>query len=303
METKSKNTGISMVELPFPKFKSGKVREVFVVGDQLLIVSTDRLSAFDYVLPTLIPDKGKVLNRLSSFWFHQTRQLIPNHLVTDAPHELELFKPYKEQLMDRAVLARKLDVFPVEAIVRGYLAGSGWKSYTASGEICGITLPKGLKFNDPLPEPIFTPSTKAESGHDENITFKELSSRVGMENAARIRSLALDLYRFGNCFAQEKGIIIADTKFEFGWDADGTIVLVDEIFTPDSSRFWKTEEYRSCHAAGNEPPAFDKQFVRNYLLKTDWDRNSQPPELPGEVVRQTRSKYLEILRILTGKEQ
>jgi len=194
-------------------------------------------------------------------------------------------------------------VFPVEAIVRGYLAGSGWKAYATCKEICGIPLPKGLRFNDQLPEPIFTPSTKAESGHDENITFKELSSRVGMENASRIRSLALELYQFGSQFARKKGIVIADTKFEFGWDADGAIVLVDEIFTPDSSRFWKVEEYHSCHAAGNEPPAFDKQFVRNYLLKTDWDRNSQPPTLPGEVVDQTRSKYLEMLRILTGKVQ
>ncbi|MDY0296998.1 MAG: phosphoribosylaminoimidazolesuccinocarboxamide synthase [Acidobacteriota bacterium] len=292
---------IASIDLPFPRFKSGKVREVYCLNDQLLIVSTDRLSAFDYILPTLIPDKGKVLTRLSSFWFHQTRERIPNHLVTDAPHELESLKPFREQLEGRAVLARKLDVFPVEAIVRGYLAGSMWETYRNEGQICGEVLPKGLKFADQLPEPVFTPSTKAESGHDENISFKEMESRVGSENARRIRQMALELYAFGSRVAREKGIIIADTKFEFGRDTDGQIILVDEIFTPDSSRFWRSEEYRSSRAAGSEPPPFDKQFVRNFLLQSGWDRNSPPPPLPDEVVEHTRNKYLQILQILTGK--
>jgi len=301
MDHRVESFGMASLELPFPKLKSGKVREVFSVGDQLLIVSTDRISAFDYVLPTLIPDKGKVLNRLSAFWFHQTSKLVPNHLVSDAPHELEIFRPFAEQLRDRAILARKLDVFPIEAIVRGYIVGSGWKTYSSSGEICGVKLPKGLNFADQLPEPVFTPSTKAESGHDENITFKEMADRVGRDAAESIRSMALKLYQEGSRIAENNGIIIADTKFEFGRADDGSIVLVDEIFTPDSSRFWKSDEYRASHAVAKEPPAFDKQFVRNFLLQSGWDRNSPPPELPQDVVDQTVAKYHEIFHILAGR--
>lgn len=302
MQSGLDNAPLATVDLPFPKFKSGKVREVFNLGDQLLIVSTDRISAFDYVLPTLIPEKGKILNRLSAFWFHHTRNFIPNHLVSDSPHELDMLKPFAHLIKHRSVLTRKLDVFPVEAIVRGYIVGSGWKTYSSSGEICGVSLPRGLHFADKLPEPVFTPSTKAESGHDENITFDQMVSRVGREVAEAIRDKSLELYERGRALAAEKGIIIADTKFEFGRDVDGNIILVDEIFTPDSSRFWKAEEYKAAHAAGKEPPAFDKQFVRNFLLESDWDRNSTPPELPGEVVEQTRRKYREIFQILTGKE-
>ena len=302
MQPGRNNVPLATVELPFPKFKSGKVREVFNLGDQLLIVSTDRISAFDYVLPTLIPEKGEILNRLSAFWFHQTRKVVPNHLVSDSPHELDILKPFAHLIKHRSVLTRKLDVFPVEAIVRGYIVGSGWKTYARSGEICGVPLPRGLHFADKLPEPAFTPSTKAESGHDENITFDKMTSRVGREAAEIIRAKSLELYERGRALAAEKGIIIADTKFEFGRDADGNIVLVDEIFTPDSSRFWKAEEYQAAHTAGKEPPAFDKQFVRNFLLESNWDRNSEPPELPVDVVERTRSKYREIFHILTGKE-
>lgn len=302
MEKTSVSSGVNTLELPFPKFKSGKVREVFSVGDQLLIVSTDRISAFDYVLPSLIPDKGRVLNRLSAFWFQETSQWIPNHIVCDTPHELEEFHPYADLLRDRSVLTRKLDVYPIEAIVRAYIVGSGWKSYCESGTICGISLPRGLKFGDPLPEPIFTPTTKAETGHDENITFSEMMNRIGEEDARRIRDHALELYSHGSRIAAEKGIVIADTKFEFGLDKNGVITLVDEIFTPDSSRFWRRQDYVEFHGKGKEPPAYDKQFVRNFLLSSKWDRNSIPPALPAEVVGKTREKYFEIHKILTGKE-
>jgi len=298
----SKQPAIETLDLPFPRFKSGKVREVFTVGDHLLIVSTDRISAFDYVLPSLIPDKGRVLNRLSAFWFRETRQWIPNHIVCDTPHELDAFRKYSAILKDRSVLTRKLDVFPVEAIVRGYIVGSGWKSYCDSGTICGVSLPRGLKFGDKLPEPVFTPTTKAESGHDENISFTEMMSQVGEANAREIRTRSLELYALGSRIAAEKGIVVADTKFEFGRDEEGTITLVDEIFTPDSSRFWRSQDYREYHSREKEPPAFDKQFVRNFLLSSHWDRNSTPPQLPQEVVDRTRNKYLEIHRILTGKE-
>jgi phosphoribosylaminoimidazole-succinocarboxamide synthase len=292
--------GIGQIDLPLKLFKKGKVRDVFEVDDQLLIVSTDRISAYDYVLPSLIPDKGKVLNQLAAFWFRMTKDFIPNHMICDEPENLAVFKAYAPVLEGRALLTRKLDPYPIEAIVRGYIVGSGWKTYRQSGEICGIRLPTGLNFAAPFPEPIFTPTTKAEAGHDENLTFAQMIGKVGKSDAEKIRELSLALYRKAREYAHEKGVIIADTKFEFGKDETGNIVLIDEIFTPDSSRFWKVEEYTRSYSQGKEPPAFDKQFVRNYLSQSSWDKNSPPPELPGDVIAKTREKYVEIYEILTG---
>ncbi len=289
-------TGTGNIDLPLKLFKRGKVRDVYEKGNHLLIVSTDRISAFDYVLPSLIPDKGKVLNQISAFWFRYTREMIPNHIICDEPEKLEEFKEFSEILKKRAILTKKLETFPIEAIVRDYIVGSGWKTYEKNGEICGVKLPKGLKFADRFPEPIFTPTTKEDHGHDENITFEQMKNIIGNEDAEKIRSLSLRLFKKVSKYAREKGIIIADTKFEFGKEKDENIILIDEIFTPDSSRFWKEEDY----ARGNEPPAFDKQFVRNYLLDSSWDRKSIPPRLPGEVIAKTREKYMEIYRILTG---
>jgi phosphoribosylaminoimidazole-succinocarboxamide synthase len=288
--------GTGRIDLPLKLFKRGKVRDVFEVDDQLLIVSTDRISAFDYVLPSLIPDKGKVLNRIAAFWFRYTRDMFPNHIVCDEPEKLDQFKEFAPVIEKRAILTRKLETFPIEAIVRDYIVGSGWKTYQKSGEICGVQLPEGLKFADRFPEPIFTPTTKEDDGHDENITFEEMVDRVGKEYADKIRDLSLTLFKKVSDYAREKGIIIADTKFEFGKDENGNIILIDEIFTPDSSRFWKVEDY----VPGQEPPAFDKQFVRNYLLGSTWDRKTPPPPLPDDVISGTRKKYMEIYGILTG---
>ncbi len=286
------------IDLPLPLYKRGKVRDVFEAQNRLLIVSTDRISAFDYVLPSLIPDKGKVLNQLAAFFFALTRDVLPNHLLSDRPEELPDFKPFARQIAGRAVLAKKMRGFPLEAIVRDYLVGSGWKTYQANGTICGLRLPAGLSFADRLPEPIFTPTTKAETGHDQDMTLSELAGRIGQERARRIRELSLLLFAKVSEFAYQRGIIIADSKFEFGQDEEGRIVLIDEIFTPDSSRFWKREDY----APGREPPSYDKQFVRNFLLDSSWDRQSPPPQLPADIVARTREKYLEIFRILTGRE-
>ena len=291
------NNGIGQVDIPLKKFKSGKVREVYETDGRLLIVSSDRISAFDFVLPSLIPDKGKVLNQISSFWFQYTRDFIPNHIICDEPENLDEFKSYASQIAGRSVLTKKLEQVPVEAIVRAYVVGSGWKSYEARGEICGIPISPGLHFADPLPEPIFTPTTKADVGHDENITLEVMKNSVGSDIALKIKDLSLSLFQKASTFARQKGIIIADTKFEFGLDENGQLVLIDEIFTPDSSRFWKTEDYNP----GQEPPAYDKQYVRNFLLNSDWDRKSDPPPLPGDVIAKTREKYLEIFGIITGK--
>jgi len=269
---------------------------VFEVDGRLLIVSSDRISAFDYVLPSLIPGKGQVLNRIAAFWFEKTKNLIPNHMLNAAPENLPEFHAHFEVLKKRALLARKLSAFPVEAIIRGYVVGSGWQTYQKSGEICGIKLSAGLKFAQRLPEPIFTPTTKAESGHDENMSFSKFADFLGREMAESIQFLSMQLFAAASEYALTKGIIIADSKFEFGQDEEGNIVLMDEIFTPDSSRFWKLEEYQP----GKEPLAYDKQFVRNYLLASSWDRKSTPPELPVEVINKTRDTYLEIFRILTG---
>lgn len=284
--------------LPFALFKRGKVRDVFRVGDRLLIVSSDRISAFDFVLPSLIPGKGRILNRIAAFWFERTRGIVPNHVISAEPETLPEFREHAAVLEKRSLLARRLDAFPVEAIVRGYIVGSGWNAYQKDGAICGVPLPAGLRFADPLPEPIFTPTTKAEKGHDENITFAQLADRLGRETAGRIRDLSLRLFAAAGATALERGIIIADSKFEFGRDANGDIVVIDEIFTPDSSRFWKRDEYRP----GQEPPPFDKQYVRNYLLASSWDRKSPPPPLPADVIEATVAKYGEIFRILTGQQ-
>jgi phosphoribosylaminoimidazole-succinocarboxamide synthase len=289
---------LDKAELPFKLFKRGKVRDVFEVDGRLLIVSSDRISAFDYVLPSLIPGKGQVLNRIAAFWFERTRELIPNHVLNSKPETLPEFRDQAPFLEKRSLLARKLAAFPVEAIVRGYIVGSGWNTYQKSGEICGIRLPAGLKFADRLPEPIFTPTTKADKGHDADITSEQLAGLLGGETADKLRSLSLKLFAAASAYALERGIIIADSKFEFGQDDRGNIVLIDEIFTPDSSRFWKSDEYRP----GQEPPPFDKQFVRNYLLASSWDRQSPPPALPADVIAATAEKYREIFRILTGQE-
>ena len=288
---------LEKAELPFQLFKRGKVRDVFEIDGRLLIVSSDRISAFDFILPSLIPGKGRVLNRIAAFWFERTKDLVPNHVLSAEPEMMAEFKAHAAILEKRSLLARKLDAYPVEAIVRGYIVGQGWNTYQKSGEICGVKLPAGLQFADRLPEPVFTPTTKAEKGHDENITFEKLADRIGQETAERIRSLSLKLFAAGSAYALERGIIIADSKFEFGRDESGNVVLIDEIFTPDSSRFWKRNEYRP----GQEPPPFDKQYVRNYLLSSSWDRKSTPPALPADVVVATAEKYGEIYSILTGR--
>lgn len=288
---------IGDVELAgIPLFKKGKVRNVFEIDDKLLIVATDRISAFDWVLPSLIPFKGNVLTQLSKFWFDFVALACPNHLIATETSEFPAaLRPFKDILDKRSMLVRKTRVVPVECVVRGYLSGSGWKEYAASGKISGIKIPKGLRESDRLEEPIFTPSTKAEKGHDENISFKAVQKTLGNELAGKIRKVSLELYQKASLFALSKGIIIADTKFEFGLSGDD-LLLVDEIFTPDSSRFWPKETYQP----GKSQPSLDKQFVRDYLETTGWDKNSPPPVLPGEIVAKTSQKYLEIYRLLTG---
>ena len=290
---------IGDIELPgFPVFKKGKVRNVFDLGDKLLIVATDRISAFDFILPSLIPYKGKVLTQVSKFWFDFTALVCPNHLIsTDLADFPAALQPYAGILEKRSMLVKKTKVVPVECVVRGYLAGSGWKEYKATGKICGLKIPAGLKESDSLEEPIFTPSTKAEEGHDLNISFKEMQKAVGGDLAKKIRKVSLELYKRASLHALSKGIIIADTKFEFGLIGD-ELVLVDEIFTPDSSRFWPLPTY----APGRSQPSLDKQFVRDYLETTGWDKQTPPPPvLPDEIVRKTSEKYLELCRLLTGK--
>jgi phosphoribosylaminoimidazole-succinocarboxamide synthase len=281
-----------------PAFKKGKVRNVFEVDGRLLVVATDRISAFDWVLPSLIPYKGKVLTQLSVFWFDFVRLVCPNHLVSaDVKVYPAALQPFAGLLEKRSMLVKKAEVIPVECVVRGYLSGSGWKEYRTTGRISGVKLPKGLKESERLPEPIFTPSTKAEHGHDENITFREVEKLIGAGPAKRIKKLSLELYQKASLHAASKGIIIADTKFEFGL-AGGELILVDEIFTPDSSRFWPMETYEP----GRSQPSLDKQFVRDYLETTGWDKNSPPPVLPEDIVAKTSAKYLEIYRLLTDKQ-
>jgi len=276
----------------------GKVRDIYDLGDRLLIVATDRLSAFDFVLPDPIPDKGKVLNQTSSFWFERFASLIPNHVIsTDVAEFPRELRDQAEQLEGRSTLALKLEMMPVECVARGYLAGSGWKEYQRDGTVCGIELPTGLRESSALPEPIFTPSTKAEEGHDENIPFSEVVRLVGASRAAELRDKTLQLYAAGADYARGRGIIIADTKFEFGLDGDGRLVLGDEVLTPDSSRFWPADKYEP----GRGQPSFDKQYVRDWLESSGWNKQPPVPELPHEIVRGTRERYLESYRILTGK--
>ena len=280
------------------KINEGKVRDLYEVDAQtLLIVTTDRLSAFDVVLPDPIPDKGRVLNQISNFWFGKTRHIIPNHL-TGRPLSSAVSDAQELALLDqRAVIVRKLQALPLEAVVRGYLIGSGWKDYQKTGAVCGITLPPGLKQAERLPEPLFTPATKAALGeHDENISFAEAERAVGATLAAQVRSAALALYRFASEHARQRGIIIADTKFEFGVDEEGRLTLIDEVLTPDSSRFWPADTYR----AGTSPPSFDKQFVRDYLETLDWDKTPPAPKLPPEILARTSEKYREALERLTS---
>lgn len=276
----------------------GKVRDVYAVdAERLLLVATDRLSAFDCVLPALIPDKGKVLTQLSAFWFDRLKGIADNHLITIDLDKMPAEVRDNEQLRGRSTLARRTEVFPVECVVRGYLEGSGWKDYQATGKVCGHSLPRGLKQCDRLLEPLFTPATKAASGHDENITGLEFKTIVGAESAAFLKSTSLKLYKAAAEYALTKGIIIADTKFEFGVDGKGNILLIDEILTPDSSRFWNADTYEPGHAQ----PSFDKQFVREYLETLDWDKTPPAPELPPEVATATAGRYRKAFELLTGK--
>ena len=279
-----------------PLVNRGKVRDIYGVGeDHLLIVTTDRLSAFDVVLPTAIPGKGAVLTAVSNFWFARTRDLIPNHLSELSLEEVLPDAAERARVEGRAIVVRKLVPLPVEAIVRGYLAGSGWQDYRRDGTVCGIPLPAGLREADKLPEPLFTPSTKAELGaHDENISFEKMIDLVGREIAERVRDVSLAIYIRARDHAQTRGIIVADTKFEYGLDKDGELVLIDEAMTPDSSRFWPIDSY----APGASPPSFDKQFVRDYLETLDWDKTAPGPELPAEIAAKTAEKYREAQRRL-----
>ncbi len=279
-----------------PLVNRGKVRDIYGVGeDHLLIVTTDRLSAFDVVLPTAIPGKGAVLTAVSNFWFERTRDLIPNHLCELTLEEVLPDAAERAQVEGRAIVVRKLDPLPVEAIVRGYLVGSGWKDYQRTQSVCGIPLPAGLRQADKLPEPLFTPSTKAELGaHDENISFDKMIDLVGRETAERVRDVSIAIYTRARDHAETRGIIVADTKFEYGRGKDGELVLIDEAVTPDSSRFWPIDSY----APGSSPPSFDKQFVRDYLETLDWDKTDPGPELPAEIAQKTAEKYREAQRRL-----
>ncbi|HEX9812957.1 MAG TPA: phosphoribosylaminoimidazolesuccinocarboxamide synthase [Burkholderiales bacterium] len=281
-----------------PLLHRGKVRDVYAVGtDHMLIVTTDRLSAFDVVLPTPIPGKGAVLTELSNFWFARTRHVVPNHLA-DLPLARVLIDPVERTPVEgRSVVVRKMKALPVEAVVRGYIAGSGWKEYRQRSTVCGIALPPGLREADRLPEPIFTPSTKAAVGlHDENISFEKAAELIGAEIAAKVHDVSIALYKEAAEYARGCGIIIADTKFEFGLDSDGRLALIDEALTPDSSRFWPIDQYRP----GSNPPSFDKQYVRDYLETLGWDKKPPAPALPPDVVARTAEKYREALTRLTG---
>ncbi|MCL2117835.1 MAG: phosphoribosylaminoimidazolesuccinocarboxamide synthase [Planctomycetaceae bacterium] len=276
--------------------KQGKVRDCYDFGDSLLLVSTDRISAFDWILPTPIPDKGRVLNQMAEFWFAMLG--VENHLMTTDVTKMP-FPPGTDlsQFAGRSMLGKKCHVVPIECVVRAYLSGSGWKEYQQSGTVCGIKLPSGLRESDPLEQPIFTPATKAEEGHDENISFEQMVETVGADIAEELRQRSIDIFQKGSDYAKTRGIIIADTKFEFGL-LDGQIMLIDEVLTPDSSRFWPADQYEPGHGQ----PSYDKQFVRDWLLATTWDKNSPPPALPDEIVSKTREKYVEAFTKLTGKQ-
>ena len=291
-----------LIRTNFPDLKlkaSGKVRDVYDIDEnQLLFVASDRISAFDYVLATGIPHKGRILNQISLFWFDFLADVVPNHLITaDVNRYPVQLRKYDDQLRGRSMLVRRAEIFPVECIVRGYLSGSGWKEYKATGKVSGITLPPGLKESEALPEPIFTPSTKATSGHDENISFDEMCKIVGTETASHLRDLTLRIYKKAAAYALHRGIIIADTKFEFGRTAQG-ITLADEVLTPDSSRFWPADKY----APGRPQDSYDKQYVRDYLEQIHWNKQPPAPALPPDVARRTSEKYLEAYTQLTGRK-
>ncbi len=292
------NETLLKIDLPgIVKVKSGKVREVFDLGEHLLFVASDRISAFDCVLPNGIPRKGEVLTQISHFWFDQTEQLVPNHRVGRSGELPAQLAHLGDTLARRSMVVKKAQPLAIECIVRGYLSGSGWKEYKKQGTVCGIKLPVGLRESDELPEPIFTPSTKAESGHDENISFDEAVKIEGAAVAEKVRDLSLRIYKQARDYARHRGIIIADTKFEFG-KFDGDLILIDEVLTPDSSRFWPADQYKP----GQGQPSFDKQFVRDYLETLTWDKNPPAPELPGDIVAKTQAKYLEAYEQLTGRK-
>lgn len=296
----SENTS-DMKDLNLPgieKVNRGKVREMFGLDNYLLMVATDRISAFDVILPNAIPNKGKVLTQISSFWFNQLQDLVDNHLVsdqiTDFPASLQSFR---DQLVGRSMLVHRCEALPIECVVRGYMAGSGWKEYQADGTICEISLPEGLRESDELPEPIFTPATKATTGHDENISFERAAEIVGDDIAGQVRDLSLQIYERARKYARERGIIICDTKFEFGLQGSN-LMLIDEVLTPDSSRFWPADVYEP----GKSQPSFDKQFIRDFVGKLDWDKTPPGPELPDSIVEATSQRYMEAFRRLTGKD-
>jgi phosphoribosylaminoimidazole-succinocarboxamide synthase len=296
----AQNQTVLSLDLPgIKKVRSGKVREIFDLGDRLLFVASDRLSAFDVIMPNGIPRKGEVLTQISYFWFDETKSFQPNHLLSrpgdPLPKELQ---PFAGQIGRRYMLVRKCKPLAIECIVRGYLAGSGWKEYQKSQTVCGIKLPPGLKESSELPEPLFTPSTKAETGHDENISFEQAKKISGDKIATQARDASIKVYNHARDYARKRGIIIADTKFEFGLDESGTLILIDEVLTPDSSRFWPADQY----APGKSQPSFDKQFVRDYLETLDWNKTPPGPTLPDDVVAKTTAKYLEAYERLTGRK-
>ncbi|MEI8214043.1 MAG: phosphoribosylaminoimidazolesuccinocarboxamide synthase [Planctomycetota bacterium] len=287
------NQALLQTDLPFPK-RQGKVRDVYDLGDSLLIVSTDRISAFDWVMPNGIPDKGRILNQLSLFWFRSLG--VEHHVLSDElPPHVRSLDP-RGLLRGRSIVARKAQVVPFECVIRGYIEGSGWRDYQKTGAICGIELPKGLTQCDRLSRPLFTPATKAETGHDENVSFETMSQQLGITIAEELRDRSIDVYRRGSEIASEHGILVADTKLEWGW-YDNRLILIDEVLTPDSSRFWPANEWQP----GRAQASFDKQFVREFLDRSHWDKNSPPPALPDEIVLQTRERYLEALRQITGR--
>jgi phosphoribosylaminoimidazole-succinocarboxamide synthase len=279
--------------------RQGKVRDIYEFADRLLLVATDRISAFEYVLGSGIPDKGKVLTQLSEFWFDQTRDIVVNHVIsTDVRQYPAELQGDAEMLAGRSMLVHKTNPIPIECVARGFLSGSGWKDYRTTGTVCGVPLPPGLRESDRLPAPIFTPATKATSGHDVNISQAEAGRIIGDQLIVTLRELTLQLYAFGAAHAEARGIILADTKFEFGLTADGRVMLIDEVMTPDSSRYWPKDQYRP----GGPQPSFDKQYVRDYLEQINWNKQPPVPSLPDDVVTRTRDKYLEAFRRLTGKE-
>jgi phosphoribosylaminoimidazole-succinocarboxamide synthase (EC 6.3.2.6) len=282
-----------------PLFKKGKVREVYDLGENLLIVASDRISAFDYIMPQPVPGKGIILNKIAEFWFKHTEHIIPNHFITSEIDKYpEICHKYADILNGRSMLVQKTRPLPIEFVVRGYITGSAWKEYLAHQSVCGIQLPEGLQEFDQLPNPIFTPATKNDLGHDENITFEQMKNIIDESLSLKLRHISIELYKYAHDFLWEKGLILADTKFEFGTGSQGEIILIDEALTPDSSRFWLKDDYLS----GNTPINFDKQVLRDYLLNCGWDRNSNPPDLPEEIIEKTLARYKDALFLITGEK-